>query len=79
MPEIKVVVTAYDLVTAYGGGISSSWEGILSSKSTIKRIERFSTDSFQSNNAAVVAGLKYFGEDSLVIQMLIPLLEKIRI
>jgi len=52
------------------------WEGILSSKSAIKRIERFSTDSFQSKNAAVVPGLTYFGDDSLVLQMLLPLLKR---
>ncbi len=76
MPNIKTVVTACDLVTAYGAGALFCWEGILSSKSAIKRIERFSTDSFQSKNAAVVPGLTYFGDDSLVLQMLLPLLKR---
>ncbi|NQU73260.1 MAG: beta-ketoacyl-[acyl-carrier-protein] synthase family protein [Candidatus Omnitrophica bacterium] len=76
MSEIKVVVTAGDLVTAYGRGVSSTWGGVLSSKSAINKIERFSTDSFQSSSAAVVAGLKYFGDESLAMQMLIPLFEK---
>ena len=76
MPAIKTVVTACDLVTAYGGDALFCWEGILSSQSAIKRIERFSTDSFQSKNAATVAGLKYLGEDSLIMQMFLPILKR---
>ncbi|MBF0384404.1 MAG: beta-ketoacyl-[acyl-carrier-protein] synthase family protein [Candidatus Omnitrophica bacterium] len=69
MPPIKTVVTACDLVTAYGEGALFCWNGILSSKSAIGKAERFSTASFQSSNAATVAGVKYLGEESLVIQM----------
>ncbi|MCX5714391.1 MAG: beta-ketoacyl synthase N-terminal-like domain-containing protein [Candidatus Omnitrophica bacterium] len=76
MPNIKTVVTACDLVTAYGKGALFCWEGILSSKSAIGKVERFSTVSFQSKNAAVVAGLKYFGDDSLLMQMFISLLKR---
>jgi len=76
LPAIKTVVTACDLVTAYGGDALFCWEGILSSQSAIKRIERFSTDSFQSKNAATVAGLKYLGEDSLIMQMFLPILKR---
>ena len=76
MPHIKTVVTACDVVTAYGRGVLSCWENILSSKSAIGKIERFSTISFQSKNAALVAGLKYLGEDSLVMQMFFSLLKR---
>ncbi len=74
MSDIKAVVTDCDIITAYGG-IKLSWEGILSSKSAIGKVDRFSTASFQSSNAATVAGLKYFKDDSLVMQMLLPLLK----
>jgi 3-oxoacyl-[acyl-carrier-protein] synthase II len=74
--EIKTVITAYDLVTAYGWGAQASWDGILSGISAIGNVERFSTDLFQSSKAATVAGLKYFGEVSLVMQMVIPLIKR---
>ena len=76
MPKIKSTVVAYDLVTAYGEGIQPCWEGIFANRASISKVDRFSTKSFQSVNAATVAGLKYLGEDSLVVQMLIPLLKR---
>jgi len=76
VPGIKTVITDCDLITAYGRGVLSCWEGILSSRSAIDKMERFSTTSFQSRNAALVAGLKYLGEDSLVMQMLFSLLKR---
>jgi len=74
--EIKAVVTAYDLVTAYGEGVQPCWEGISANRSSINKVNRFSTQSFQSSNAATVAGLKYLGDNSLVMQMLSPLLKR---
>ena len=76
MSEIKAVVTDYDLVTAYGEGIQPCWEGIFSNRSSISKVNRFSTKSFQSVNAATVAELKYLGDNSLVIQMLSALLKR---
>lgn len=76
MSEIKTVITAYDLVTAYGWGVQASWDGILSGISAIGNVERFSTDPFQSSKAATVSGLKYFGDVSLAMQMVIPLIKR---
>ena len=76
MSKIKSVITAYDLVTAYGWGDHASWKGILSGISAIGKVERFSVDSFQSGKAATVTGLKYFGDVSLVMQLLIPLIKR---
>jgi len=76
VPKIKSVVIAYDLITAYGEGIQLCWEGIFANRSSINKVERFSTKSFQCENAATVAGLKYFGENSLVMQMIAPLLKR---
>lgn len=74
MPEIKSVVVAGDVITAYGNGIVPCWEGILSNCSSIGRVERFSTRAFKSAHAATIDGLDYVGKDSLVMQMLSPLL-----
>ena len=76
MPEIKSVVVAYDLITAYGEGIELCWEGISANRSSISKVNRFSTQSFQSENAATVAGLKYLDNNSLVMQMLSRLLKR---
>ena len=78
MPKIKSVVTAFDLITAYGEGIQPCWEGISANRSSISKVNRFSTQSFQSENAATVAGLKYLGDNSLVMQMLSALLKRNR-
>ena len=75
MSEIGTVITDLDMVTAYGRGVSPCWEGIAAGKSAIHNVERFSTRSFQSNNAAVVQGLTYLKGDSLVSQMLASLLK----
>lgn len=76
MPKIKSIVVAYDLITAYGEGIELCWEGISANRSSISKVNRFSTQSFQSVNAATVAGLKYLGDNSLVMQMLSWLLKR---
>jgi 3-oxoacyl-[acyl-carrier-protein] synthase II len=70
MPKIKTVITDYNLITAYGQGINPLWEGILSGQSRINKLERFSTKSFISSNAATVPGLSYLKDRSLVMQML---------
>ncbi len=75
MPGMRPLIVAYDLITAYGEGILPCWEGILADRSSIGKVERFPTQSFQSANAATVAGLNYLGKDSLAIQMLAPLLK----
>jgi len=76
MPKIKSVVVAYDLITAYGEGIELCWGGISANRSSISKVNRFATQSFQSENAATVAGLKYLGNNSLVMQMLSCLLKR---
>ncbi|HNW39633.1 MAG TPA: beta-ketoacyl-[acyl-carrier-protein] synthase family protein [Candidatus Omnitrophota bacterium] len=70
MPEIKVVITDYDLITPYGRGIQPLWDGILSGESRVMKLERFITQSFLSQNAAVIPELNPLKADSLVMQML---------
>ncbi|MBI5664963.1 MAG: beta-ketoacyl-[acyl-carrier-protein] synthase family protein [Nitrospirae bacterium] len=65
----KAVVVSCDMITAYGHGIDVCWDGIMSGRTAVADIERFSTWAFQSGSAAIVDGLKYLGDDSLVLQM----------
>ena len=45
MSAIKVVIVGGDIVTSYGWGIDACWEGLLSGKTAIKKMERFETGS----------------------------------
>jgi len=76
MSRIKVVVVAAEMITPYGRGTDLCWEGLVSAKTAISKLERFSTKSFQSENAAVIPGLKADSNESLVMQMLKALFNK---
>lgn len=67
---MRAVVVSCDMITAYGHGADACWNGILSGRSAITKVDRFSTKAFQSDSAAIVSGLDYLGRDSLVMQML---------
>ena len=70
MSKIKVVITNYDLITAYGKSILPLWDGILSGKSCVNELDRFPTQSCLCHNAATIPGLSLQKNDSLLIQML---------
>ncbi|MDO9464140.1 MAG: beta-ketoacyl synthase N-terminal-like domain-containing protein [bacterium] len=72
----EAVVVACDLITPYGLGIDACWNGLLSGKTAINPLDRFDTDVFQTKKAATIAELKTGQSDSLVMQMLKPLLKK---
>ncbi len=76
MNREKAVVVAAEMLTAYGWGVAACWNGILSKKTAISRLSRFSTQAFQSDYAATINGLKYRGQDSLAMQMLKQLFHK---
>ncbi|MBI4838584.1 MAG: beta-ketoacyl-[acyl-carrier-protein] synthase family protein [Nitrospirae bacterium] len=67
--KLEAVIAACDMVTPYGAGTDACWNGILSGRTAVSRLSRFSTSAFQSGYAATVEGLKYLKEDSLVMQM----------
>ncbi len=67
---VKAVVVSCDMITPYGQGIDACWKGILSGKTAISKLNRFSTRAFQSDYAATVKNLEYLQKDSLVKQML---------
>jgi len=70
VPEVKAVIVGYELITGFGLGIKPLWKGLLAKNTSVRRIERFSTKSFQSRNAAFVLGLTYLKNKSLASQML---------
>lgn len=72
---MKAVAVAADMVTAYGWGRRSCWNGLMSGKTAIRRFDRISRPGFPVENAAFVAGLDPDGDETLVMQMLRPLME----
>lgn len=71
---MKVVVVEQNLVTALGAGIEACWAGLLSGRPAFSEVSRFSTKAFNTHIAALVPGLDGDKVESLVMQMLQPLL-----
>lgn len=76
MAEVETVVVAQDLVSPYGSGVLACWEGLISGRTAIRPFERFSMKSLRSDKAAFVAGLDPNGDESLVMQLVRPLIER---
>jgi len=70
------VIVACDMTTAYGEGIGACWDGLLSNTRAIRKVTRFSTQSFHSSKAGIVEGLQYKQDASLAVQLLEPLFRK---
>jgi len=68
--EMKAVVVSYDMITAYGRGAGACWDGTMSGRTAVSHFDRFNTQAFQSSSAAIIRGLDYLREDSLVMQMM---------
>ncbi len=75
MGEIKAVAVACDMVSGYGWGIDSCWEGLLSGKTAIKPLERFRPENFPTKKAAVVPGLDPDRDETMVMQMVTHLID----
>ncbi len=71
----KVVIVAGDMVTPYGWGTEVCWEGLLSARCAIQPIKHFDV-SFQGGNAGIIPSLSVETEDSRVMAMLRPLLDR---
>jgi len=76
LADLETVVVAHDLVSPYGRGVNACWEGLFSGKTAIRPFERFSTESLRTDKAAFVADLDPDGDESLVMQLVRPLIEK---
>ena len=75
MSPIKAVVVESDILTPFGPGIDTCWEGLLANRTAISRVSRFSTKAFYSDVGATISGLTYHGDISLVMQMISLLLD----
>jgi 3-oxoacyl-[acyl-carrier-protein] synthase II len=72
--SLKAVIVENDMITPYGSGIGACWDGLLSNRTAISRLSRFSTAAFSSDCGGIVPGLEYHGGTSLVMQMITLLL-----
>jgi 3-oxoacyl-[acyl-carrier-protein] synthase II len=73
---MKAVAVACDLVSPYGWGADACWQGLLSGSTAIRRFERSSGGSFPTEKAGFVEGLDPDRDETLVMQMVRPLIEK---
>ncbi len=76
MSSVKAVVVAADIMTAYGNGLDSCWEGLLANRTAVARLARFETGAFHSDYGATIPGLDYHCNTSLAMQMLVQLFDR---
>ena len=74
---MKAVVVEQNLVTALGHGIEACWAGLLRGTPAFSEVTRFNTKAFPAHIAACIPGLDAGISDSLVMQMLTPLLAQV--
>ncbi len=67
---IQPVIVASDLMTAYGHGIDVCWWNLMTGTSMIQRVERFCTESFQSDRGAFVPSLSPVSGDRVKSQQM---------
>jgi 3-oxoacyl-[acyl-carrier-protein] synthase II len=72
---MKAVVVESDILTPFGPGIDACWDGLLANRTAITRISRFTTKAFLSDYGGTISGLKYHGDSSLVMQMILMLFD----
>jgi len=75
LASVRAVVVASDMVSPYGWGVASCWDGLMSGRTAIRRFDRISGGSFPVAKAAFVAGLDTDADESLVMQMVRPLIQ----
>lgn len=73
---MRAFVVAADIITPYGTGVDSCWNGLIANKTAIQTVTRFDTRAFQSPYAGIVSGLTYHQGASLVMQMLTILFQR---
>ncbi len=74
-PE-RTVIVASDMVTPYGWGSDICWSGLLAGRTAIRPLARFDASAFQTQNAATIPKLEPDSDESLVMAMLRPLVQK---
>lgn len=72
----KVWIVAGDMVTPYGWGLESCWNGLEAGRCMLQPLQLFETKSFQSQAAGLVPELAAARSPTRVMAMLKPLFEK---
>ena len=72
---MKVVAVAGEAVTGYGLGMDALWQGVCSGKTAIRPMQRFPADQLVGGKAVCWDALRADAEESLVMQMVCPLLD----
>ena len=70
MQNQRVVITDYEILTAYGLGIENNWQKLLKGETAITKNKRFLTEQFISSFAALIPTLNQNSPKSLVMQMI---------
>jgi len=72
---VKAVIVDADVITAYGQGLECLWAGVCSGQSAVRVVDRFPVEAFACQKAALIDSLDVEAHDSLVMQMLRPVLK----
>jgi 3-oxoacyl-[acyl-carrier-protein] synthase II len=73
---MRAVAVAVDVVSPYGWGVDACWQGLLSGETAIRRFERIPREVFPTDKAAFVPDLDPDGDETLVMQMVRPLIQR---
>lgn len=74
----RAIAVAFDVVSALGPDAETTWNALLAGRSGVRPFARFAACASRPSNAAFVDGLDPGGEDTLIGQMLRPLLQRHR-
>lgn len=66
----RAVIVDAGMITPFGAGIEPCWQGLMENRTAVAPLQRFATAQFGSAIAAIVPGLEYHGDRSLVMQLL---------
>lgn len=65
----KAFIVRSGMLTPYGRGTASAWEGLMSGRDALSPIDRFDISAMRARNAGLIKGLAYHSGSSLVLQM----------
>ena len=68
--SVEVWVTDATAVTALGGNLEKLWRGVLSGRSAVSPVERFSVKGYRSSFAACIKDLNHSGDSSMIHDLL---------
>jgi len=74
----KACIVSSDIVSPFGDGVDACWEALLAGKSALAQTKRFHSKELQSCYIGAVEGVEYGKDESLVMQMLKPMLKRVK-